>query len=76
MHFRNFDHVNDLMVNLGYQMVEDYHCYSFSDCWTTHIEMAVFQKQRKSKAEANEISKWPESSRIKMSNIPGSLCGA
>ena len=44
MHFRSFDHVNDLMVNLGYQMVEDYHCYSFSDCWATH-----FQKQRKAR---------------------------
>lgn len=68
MHFISLDRVIDLMVNLGFQMVEDYLCYSFSDCWATQVEMAVFLKQMKQSNGQNLAgSRW--------SDTPGYLCG-
>lgn len=74
-----FDCVIDLMVNLGYQMVEDCLCYSFNVCWAMQVGMSVFQKWRKARMKQMRLARSSELSRVWQdqhgSNTPGSLCG-
>lgn len=75
MHFRSFDSVVDLMVNLGCQMVEDYLCSSFSDCWAAQLEIVVFQKQRKARLKQMRQANSQNLAGSRWSNTTGSLCG-
>lgn len=55
-----FDCVIDLMINLGYQMVEDCPCYSFSVCWAMQVGMSVFQKWRKARMKQMRLARSSE----------------